>query len=478
MDTQDDALRTNTPSGWPQFWVASIAAFLVSLDATVLFAAFGALRQGFPEVSAANLSWVLNAYTVTYAALLVPAGGLADRYGRKRVFLFGAAIFLLASAACGLSNTAAQLVAARVLQAASAALLTPASLSIVLAAFPASKRALMVSIWGAVGALAAATGPGIGALIVDALGWQWAFYLNLPLGFVCLWQGRRVLVESRTDSKVASFDVVGAALLALGIGTLSLAIVQLESPDWSHTELAIAGLVGIAALWSFVGWILFADRPLIDPALYNCPTYRYANLAMLSFGTAFALMFFAFFFYLTQIWHYDLPRAGLSVMPGPLAVVPTAIITGRLATRHGYRPYLLIGSLLFTASGFWFLLVPGATPNYLLAWLPGLLLSGVAVGMVMPSLSGAAVSQLSPRHYGVGSAFNQATRQIGGVLGVALTILFLGKDALQRADFTVIYVVHVALALLTGMLCYLIPEHRSAECSSPPRASLSSASDP
>jgi MFS family permease len=157
---------------WPVFWVTCIAVFLVSLDGTLLFAAFGTLRAGFPGVAAADLSWVLNGYSVVFAAMLIPGGGLADRLGRKRVFLAGVALFLAASLACGLAPDIHSLIAARVLQAVGAALLTPASLSLVLDAFPSSKRAIVVSLWGAVGALAAATGPGLGSLVVDTLGWH------------------------------------------------------------------------------------------------------------------------------------------------------------------------------------------------------------------------------------------------------------------------------------------------------------------
>ena len=157
-------------SPWPTFWIASIAVLLVSIDTTVLYAAFGALRQGFPDGSAADLSWVLNAYTVTYAAMLIPAGGLADVHGRKRMFLLGAAIFLIGSAACGAAGSITLLIAARVVQAVGAALLTPASLSLILDAFPQNKRAVAVSLWGAVGGMAAAIGPSLGSFIVDSMG--------------------------------------------------------------------------------------------------------------------------------------------------------------------------------------------------------------------------------------------------------------------------------------------------------------------
>jgi len=443
-------------SPWPIFWVASIAVFLVSLDSTMLYAAFGALRAGFPEASAADMSWVLNAYTVVYAAMLIPSGGLADTHGRKRMFMVGVVLFLAASAACGLAGSVGWLIAARVAQAVGAALLTPASLSIVLAAFPTSQRAVAVSLWGAVGGLAAAVGPSLGAFVVDWAGWPWAFYINLPLGALSLWFGAGLLKESVKPESRRRVDGVGMALLMVAVGALALAIVQSESPTWSRLELGVVAAVGVVSLGAFVAWARATPHPLVDLALFKHRTYRYVNLATLSFGIAFAMMFFAFFFYMTGVWHYSLPRAGLAVTPGPLLVVPTAILTGRLAARLGHRPFLVTGALIYAASGLWFLLMPGEQPAYLTQWLPGLLLSGIGVGMVLPSLSAAAVSRLPAQHYAVGSAVNQATRQIGGVMGVAITVLLLGHGAVSHAAFSPLYIGHVALALVTALLCLAV----------------------
>eukprot|EP01036_Dinobryon_divergens_P007023 gene7023-9347_t len=175
----------------------------------MLFAAFDPLRHAFPDATPADLSWVLNAYTVVYATMLIPAGGLADTHGRKRVFLLGVTVFLAASAACGLAGSVGWLIAARVSQAVGAALLTPASLSIVLAAFPQSKRAVVVSLWGAVGGLAAAVGPSAGSFVIDHFGWPWAFYINLPLGGLALWRGAVLLSESAKAAQHRRVDGVG-----------------------------------------------------------------------------------------------------------------------------------------------------------------------------------------------------------------------------------------------------------------------------
>ncbi len=243
------------------------------------------------------------------------------------------------------------------------------------------------------------------------------------------------------------------ALLMVTVGAIALAIVESESPAWQRSELAVVAATGVIAGIGFVLWARRAPAPLVDLALFQHRTYSFVNLATLAFGTAFSMMFLTFFFYMTGTWHFSLPLAGLAVTPGPLLVMPTAIITGRLAARLGHRPFLVGGGLVYACSSLWFLLVPGSTPDYLHQWLPGLLLSGIGVGMVLPSLSAAAVNRLPAAHYAVGSAVNQATRQIGSVMGVAITIALLGHAGLQRADFDRLYGIHIALALLTALLC-------------------------
>lgn len=454
-------------SPWPAFQVAGIATFLVALDTTMLFAAFDALRQAFGDASAADLSWVLNAYTVVYATMLIPAGGLADAYGRKRVFLVGVALFLAASAACGLAGGVGTLVAARVLQAVGAALLTPASLSILLAAFPQERRAVAVSLWGAVGGLAAAVGPSAGSVVVDTFGWPWAFYINLPLGGYALWRGASVLAESATPGERRRIDVVGMALMMLAVGAITLAIVESDQPGWHRTELLLIGATGLAAAGAFVAWARRARAPLVDLALFRHATYRYVNLATLAFGAAFSMLFMSIFLFLLKIWHVSLPAAGLAVTPGPLLVMPTAIVTGRLAARLGHRPFLVGGSLLYACSALWLLFVPGTEPRYLTHWLPGLVMSGIGVGLVLPSLSAAAVNRLPAAHYAVGSAFNQATRQVGSVLGVAITVALVGGADLRRSDFDALYALIVALALLTGLLCLPVDTKPRAAATAP-----------
>jgi len=435
------------------FFTACVAVFLVSVDATVLFAAFGALRQSFAGTSAADLSWVLNAYTVVYAALLVPAGRLADTHGRRRMFIVGTGLFMLASLACGLSTDVTTLVAARAVQAMGAAVLTPASLSIVLEAFPASRRAVAVSLWGAVGGLAAAAGPSLGSLLVDTLGWRWAFFINVPPALWAIWRARHRLPADALGQGQGRIDLVGVGLLVLGIGGLTAGVVATESHAWRQPQVWLAMASGVAALLAFVAWARRHPAPALDLSLFANRTYSAVNLATLAFGVAFSMMFFGFFFFMTGIWHYSLPLAGLAMTPGPLMVIPVAMLAGRFAARAGHRPLLVTGCLLMAAGGAWQATVPGLQPDYLLHWLPSQLLTGIGVGLALPSLSGAAVASLGPAHFGAGSAVNQAMRQFGSVVGVALTVVLLGDKALQLASFQHLSWAYAGLACLAALLC-------------------------
>jgi EmrB/QacA subfamily drug resistance transporter len=443
--------------------VCSIAVFLASLDSTVLFVAFQDIRRSYPQVSSADLSWVINAYTIAYAALLVPAGRLADRYGKKLFFLGGVALFCVASLFCGLAPNATLLVLARVLQAAGAAALLPSSLALVLDAFPPERRASAVGIWGAVGALAAAIGPSLGSVMVEELGWEWVFFINLPLGAYAIVRGRALLHESEIRREQGVPDVLGIVLLVLAMAAAAAAIVKGE--DWGYTSQRTLVVTGGA----LVALALFALRsrrvpnPAVDLRLFSDTRFSFANAALFVYGTAFTVMFFGNVFYLTQQWHYSLSLAGMAITPGPLTVIPFAMISGRIADKHGHRGVLLLGSLLFAIGGAWFVLTVNDPPNFLGVWLPRSILTGISVGLVLPSLSGAAVASLPRADFALGSAISQATRQFGSVIGVAIAVSLLGDSGLGNGavGFERAYSVVVVGALLTGALCLPLSRPRT-----------------
>ena len=447
------------PSAWQVFAVASIAIFMASLDSTILYAGFNNILNSFPNSKATDLSWAMTGYSIVYAAMLIPAGGIADKYGRKKIFMLGTLLFISASFACGASPSVFWLIVARVFQSIGACLLTPAALALVLDAFPKEKRMIAMGAWGAVGALAAALGPGIGSYIIDVGGWEWAFFINVPIGLLCIWQSSKILQESTQPRDKMRMDWIGMLQLIIGVGAIAFGIVEMKSADWNHLELFGIIVLGFVIILSYIPWAKFNPEPLFELSLFKNKTFMYSNLAGITFAIAFSIMFFSFFFWMKNIWHFNQTLAGAAIMPGPLTVVPTAILSGRIVSKIGHRPLLVTGSFLFALSGLWFLLIPDANPNYLRDWLPGLLLNGISIGLVMPSLSSAAVYGLPPKDYAVGSAINQAMRQIGTVIGVSIAVLFLAKSQLTVTDFRPTYLIHIALALITAILCIPIKTH-------------------
>jgi EmrB/QacA subfamily drug resistance transporter len=461
MKLAELAIQTEklTPSAWRVFAIASIAIFMASLDSTILYAGFNNILQSFPNSKASDLSWAMSGYSIVYAAMLIPAGGIADKYGRKKIFMMGTLIFITASFACGVSPSVFWLILARIFQSIGACLLSPAALALVLDAFPKEKRMIAMGAWGAVGALAAALGPGIGSYIIDVGGWEWAFFINIPIGIFCIWQSAAVLHESVQPRDKMRLDILGMLQLILGVGAIAYGIVEMKSDQWNELELIGIIVLGLVVILSYIPWAKYNPEPLFDLDLFKNKTFLFSNLAGITFGIAFSIMFFSFFFWMKNIWHFSQSLAGAAIMPGPLIVVPTALLSGRIASKIGHRPLLITGSITYALSGLWYLLVPDTNPNYISDWLPGLLLSGMSVGLVMPSLSAAAVFGLPPKDYAVGSAINQAMRQIGTVIGVSITVLFLAKSQLQIADFKPTYLIHIALALMTAVMCIPINTH-------------------
>lgn len=438
---------------WKVLAVTSVATFAAALDTTIVFMAFPDIQRSFDTVTRAELSWVINAYTIIFAALLVPAGRLADRIGRRRVFFAGVALFAFASALCGAAPSAPLLISARALQAVGAALLFPASLSLVLGEFPQSRRASAVAIWGAIGALAAALGPSLGGLIIDGLGWRWAFYLNLPVAAAALFMGRRLLRESFGDRDERP-DLAGVPLMIAGVGLLALGIVQSDEWGWGDTRTLASFAASAVVLGGFLLRSARHPSPALDLKLFRDHNYRMANLATLSFGVAFAGMFMGTVLFLTMVWQYSILTAGLYIWPGPLTAAFVAAPAGRLADRIGHRRPLVLGGLVFAAGSAWLIARAQVEPDVLGVWLPALIITGVGVGLTMPILSSAAVHSLPQARFAVGSAVNQTVRQVGAVLGVALVIALLGTPGPAQAleAFDRIWLLLVAGGVLTALI--------------------------
>lgn len=443
---------------WKVLSVTSLAIFMVFLDSTIVNVAFASIHRSFPTTSQASLSWVLNAYSIVFAALLLASGRIADVSGRRRVFFAGLGVFTVGSVLCGLAPSVLFLVAARALQAVGAAMLLPASLALLLPAFPLSQRATAVGLWGAVGAVAAASGPTVGAFIIQSAQWRWAFLVNAPIGLLAWVSGRRVLEESRDAAATRWPDPLGVVLLTLGMGSLALGIV--EGSTWGWTDPRIAVSFAGAVLLLLVSVWRSATHPaaVIPLALFRVRSFSLANGANLFFSAAFAAMILSGILFLNGVWHYSILTTGLAVTPGPLMAAVFAPMAGRIADRFGHRVVLVPGTLIFTAAMLLYRTRVGLHPDYLAEWLPAALLSGMGVGLTLPTLSSASAATLPPERFGAGSAVASTTRQVGTVLGVSLLIAILGTpspgDVLAAFDRVWIFAAlsgTVASALCLGL---------------------------
>jgi EmrB/QacA subfamily drug resistance transporter len=416
-----------TQRKWQVLIVASAGAFMGFLDVTIVNIAFPDIERGFSGASLSELSWILNAYAIVFAALLVPAGRIADRIGRRRGFAIGLSVFAVASALCAVAPSPELLVAFRVVQAGGAAFLVPTSLALLLPAFPLAQRATAVGLWGATGAIAAATGPSLGGVLVDVASWRWVFLVNLPIAAITLVATYRVLDESREPEPTGRPDLIGSAMVTLGIGALALALVKGNEWGWGDAR-TIASFAVAAALVPAVVWRSGrVPTPIIEPAMLRVRAFAVANVAVTIFAAVFYAMLLGNVLFLTQVWGYDVLDAGLAITPGPIMAAVFAGPAGALADRFGQRAVAVPGALVFSAGFVWFLTHVGAHPHYATELLPGMLATGSGVGLTFPTLSSAAAAALPPARFATGSAVVGMTRQIGAVLGIALLVVVLGS---------------------------------------------------
>jgi EmrB/QacA subfamily drug resistance transporter len=406
---------------WQVFWIVSAGVFLSSLDLFIVNIAFPDIHADFAGTSLAGLSWILDAYAIVFAALLVPFGRLADRTGRRRAFLGGLALFTLSSALCGIAPSVGTLVAARVLQAAGAALIVPTSLGLLLVEFPAEKRAAAVGLWSAMGAVGAAAGPPIGGLLVQA-SWRWVFLVAVPVGAAAILAGRRVLREVREAPDAPLPDLIGAGVLAASVGAIVLALV--EGPGWGWGSARVLAAFGAGA----AGLVVFAFRsarhaaPVVEPDLLALPGFTVANLASVVFFAAFGGLILGAALFLTGVWHYSTLEAGLGLAPGPVMAAVGSVVGGRVVQRAGVRAAAVPGGLIFAASCAWLVLRIDAAPDYAAAYLPGNAVGGFGIGLTIASLSAAIAAAVPPARFATGTGVFAMARQIGIALGVAALV--------------------------------------------------------
>jgi EmrB/QacA subfamily drug resistance transporter len=407
---------------------------MASLDLFIVNVALPQIAADLHEPDLGTLSWVLNGYAIVYAALLVLAGRLADQRNRKTGFLVGVAVFTAGSAACGAAVSVPMLIAFRLVQAAGAALLTPTSLGLVLASYPAERRGSAVRAWTAAGGMAAALGPVIGGLLVAA-SWRWVFLVNVPIGLAALVIGWRRLPDVPGHPGPRP-DELSALLVTAGVGGLTLGLVRGGDWGWGSGRTIAVLAAAVIMLGFFAIRCARHHNPLIEPDLFRVRTFSGASVATLLFSVSFGAMLLSIVLWMQDAWGWSALQAGLGLAPGPLMVpVFTFGVTGRLLARYGPSIVIGAGATIFAAGIGWWAIAVRLTPNYP-EILPGIIITGIGVGLTLPSLMSTAASSLPPPSFATGSGVVNMLRQVGFAVGVAMLVAVLGSPRGAAAELT------------------------------------------
>lgn len=398
---------------------------MASLDLFIVNVALPQISVDLHEPDLGTLSWVLNGYAIVYAALLVLAGRLADQRNRKTGFLVGVAVFTAGSAACGAAATVPLLIAFRLVQAAGAALLTPTSLGLVLASYPAERRGSAVRAWTAAGGMAAALGPVIGGLLVAA-SWRWVFLVNVPIGLAALAIGWRKLPDVPGHPGPRP-DELSALLVTAGVGGLTLGLVRGGDWGWGSGRTIAVLAAAVILLGLFALRCARHRNPLIEPDLFRVRTFSGASVATLLFSVSFGAMLLSIVLWMQDAWGWSALQAGLGLAPGPLMVPLFSFgVTGRLLGRYGPSVVIGAGATVFAAGIGWWAIVARLAPNYPQI-LPGIVITGIGVGLTLPALMSTAASSLPPPSFATGSGVVNMLRQVGFAVGVAMLVAVLGS---------------------------------------------------
>ncbi|MFE2075762.1 MFS transporter [Streptomyces misionensis] len=438
--------------------VILLAVFMTNLDLWIVNVALPAMGSSFASspgraATLGSLSWVLNAYAIALAALLVVAGRMGDRIGQRPVFLAGVTVFTLASLGCALAPDLGTLVAARALQAVGAAAQLPTSLALLLASVPTEHRTRATRNWAAVGGLAAAAGPVAGGLLVQ-VDWRWVFVINVPIGIATVAAGLRVLPFTARREQGRLPDLAGALLITLAIAALSGALVQ--APEWGWLDAKSLTLFALASAGAavFVRRSLRHSHPLFELPLLRLPQFGAASTGTFVFGIAFAIMLLSNVLWCQEIWHWSALRTGVAMVPGPALVPVVTLLTARAAHRLGHGPLVTAGGLLFAVSMLWRACFASLDADYWLDLLPSQVLGGVGVGLTLGTLVAAGVSSLPGHRAATGSALVNSVRQISATVGVALLVAVVGTHVgpAQRQDFRAAWLVAAALSVATAVV--------------------------
>jgi EmrB/QacA subfamily drug resistance transporter len=402
---------------WWTLAAVSFGLFMIMLDNTIVNVALPAIERDL-HMTIANLEWVVTAYALTFAALLITGGKLGDYYGRRKMFMVGLAIFTLSSLACGLAPNAGFLIGMRAVQGAGSALMNPATLSIITTTFAPRERGRAIGIWAGVSAMALAIGPLIGGLIVDNLNWNWIFFVNVPVGVVGIVVSQLVIRESRDTSHEQSIDFPGLVTSGLGLLALCYALIEGNRHGWTSPE--IVGLFAASAvlLGAFVLVELRQRLPMLDLSLFRISSFAGSNAVAMMVSLGMFGVFFYVSLYVQNILGYSPTKAGATFLPMTCLIIVIAPIAGNLSDRIGSRWLMGVGMTLLGISSLLYLRVGVHTSYWNL--LPQMLVGGVGMAMTMSPMTSAAMASVPADKAGVGSGVLNSFRQVGGSLGIAL----------------------------------------------------------
>jgi len=426
--------RLFTPENrkWWTLVAVAFGLFMIMLDNTIVNVALPTLQRSL-HLQIAELEWVVTGYALTFGALMLTGGKLADLFGRRLIFVVGLVIFTGSSLACGLAGSASPLIAFRVVQGIGAALMNPSTLSIITVTFPPRQRGTAIGIWAGVSALALAIGPLVGGLITEHIGWSWIFFINVPVGLLGIVAAFLFIDESRDTSHEQRPDVPGLVTSALGLFALSYALIEANTYGWTSGRILLAFAVAAVALAVFVLLERHQRLPMLDLSLFANKTFAGANGVMLLVGLAMFGVFFYVSLYVQQVLGYSATQAGASFLPWTLLIIVLAPQAGRISDKIGSRSLVAGGMVVLTGSLVLFARM-GAHESF---WglLPAMLLGGVGMGVAMAPVTAAAMSSVRPDKAGVGSAVLNSMRQVGGSLGIAImgAIVAAGAGASIRS---------------------------------------------
>jgi EmrB/QacA subfamily drug resistance transporter len=398
----------------------AMTQFVVVIDASIVNIALPSIGKAL-SFSQADLSWVVNAYTLTFGGFLLLGGRLADLMGRRRMFMIGLVLFSFASLAGGLAQSEAWLIAARALQGLGAALVSPAALSIITTTFAdGEERNRALGVWGAVAGAGGAAGVLLGGVLTSGLSWRWVLFVNVPIGVVCALLAPRLLQESHAEVESRSFDVPGALTVTAGLALLVYALVDAVNVGWGSTA-TIAKIAGAVVL---LGVFLAIEKrqrsPLMPLSIFRLRTLRGADTVALLIGMSLFSMFFFISLYMQQVLHFSALRAGLSYLPLAFAIILSAGAASFGVTRFGFKPVLVAG-LLFVAAGlFWFSKVPPHGGTFAADVLGPSILAAIGLGLSFVPVTIAAVTGTRPHEAGLASGLVNTAQQVGGALGLAI----------------------------------------------------------